>query len=94
MLGHRKIDATSELYAPFDPAYMAEAVTEIEAIIGEIVARFTSLTPSGGHSAERAEKAAECCGKEMVGVARIELATSAMSTRADTPNLLMFSDFC
>ena len=44
MLGRRKIHATSELYAPFDPAYMAEAVTEIEAIIGEIVARFTPLT--------------------------------------------------
>lgn len=36
MLGHRKIDSTSELYAPFDPGYMAEAVAEIEAIIDEL----------------------------------------------------------
>lgn len=36
MLGHRKIDATSELYAPFDPGYVAEAMAEIETIIGEI----------------------------------------------------------
>ena len=36
MLGHRPIDSTSELYAPFDPAYLTEAVSAIEAIIDEI----------------------------------------------------------
>ena len=36
MLGHRPIDSTSELYAPFDPSFLAEAVTAIEGIIDEI----------------------------------------------------------
>jgi hypothetical protein len=30
------MDSTTEIYAPFDPAYLAGAVGEIEAIIDEI----------------------------------------------------------
>lgn len=41
MLGHRKIESTSELYAPFDPDYLAGAVAAIESIIDEI----ENLTP-------------------------------------------------
>jgi integrase len=41
MLGHRRMDSTTEIYAPFDPAYLAGAVTAIETIIDEIEA----LTP-------------------------------------------------
>jgi hypothetical protein len=36
MLGHRKMDSTTEIYAPFDPDYLGNAVTAIESIIGEI----------------------------------------------------------
>lgn len=36
MLGHRKLDSTSELYAPFDPDYLAGAKRAIEALIDEL----------------------------------------------------------
>lgn len=36
MLGHRRIDSVSELYAPFDPSYCASILAEIEALIEEI----------------------------------------------------------
>jgi len=36
MLGHRVIESVSELYAPFDPAYCANAKAAIEAICDEI----------------------------------------------------------
>lgn len=35
-LGHDKFDNTSDIYAPFDPNYLAAARKEIEAIISEI----------------------------------------------------------
>lgn len=35
-MGHRKIKATTELYAPFQPEYLAAATTAIEGIIDEI----------------------------------------------------------
>jgi len=35
-LGHRVFDATSDIYAPFDPHYLALAKAQIEAIIDEI----------------------------------------------------------
>lgn len=35
-LGHAKFAATSDIYAPFDPDYLAAAKVEIEAIIDEI----------------------------------------------------------
>ena len=41
MLGHRVIDPTTELHAPFDPAFLATVTGHIEAIIDEIGA----LTP-------------------------------------------------
>lgn len=36
MLGHRVIENMSELYAPFDPSYCANAKAEISAICDEI----------------------------------------------------------
>jgi hypothetical protein len=36
MLGHRPLDSVSEIYAPFDPAYCANAKAAIETIIDEI----------------------------------------------------------
>jgi hypothetical protein len=38
-LGHRKLDSVTDLYAYFDPAYLASATRAIEAIIDEIEAR-------------------------------------------------------
>lgn len=38
-LGHRRLDSTSDLYAAFDPAYLAQATAALEAIIDEIEAR-------------------------------------------------------
>lgn len=35
-MGHRVIDSTTELYAPFDPHYLIDARTAIEAIIEEV----------------------------------------------------------
>lgn len=35
-LGHARFDATSDIYAPFDPDYLATAKAEIERIIDEI----------------------------------------------------------
>jgi hypothetical protein len=40
-LGHRKFDSTSDIYAPFDPSYCANAKRSIEGIVEEIEA----LTP-------------------------------------------------
>lgn len=45
MLGHRKIDSVSELYAPFDPNYCVGAKVAIEAIIDEI----ESAVPNAFH---------------------------------------------
>jgi integrase len=42
MLGHRRMDSTTEIYAPFDPSYLGGAVAAIEDIIGEI----TALVPN------------------------------------------------
>ena len=38
LLGHRQIKATTDIYAPFKPEYLANATREIEAIIDEIEA--------------------------------------------------------
>lgn len=38
-LGHRRMDSVTDLYAAFDPAYLREATTALEAIIDEIEAR-------------------------------------------------------
>lgn len=38
-LGHRRIDSVSELYAPFSPDYLQDALAGIEAIIDEIEIR-------------------------------------------------------
>jgi integrase len=38
-LGHRKFDAVSDLYAPFQPTYLKRATAEIETLIGEIEKR-------------------------------------------------------
>jgi hypothetical protein len=38
-LGHRKLDSVTDLYAAFDPDYLANATRAIEAIIDEIEAR-------------------------------------------------------
>lgn len=38
-LGHTKFDNTSDIYAPFETTYLANAKREIEAIIDEIEAR-------------------------------------------------------
>ena len=45
MLGHDKFDQTSDIYAPFDPDYLAAAKAEVERIIGEI----ESLAPGAFH---------------------------------------------
>lgn len=45
VLGHDKFDATSDIYAPFDPTYLAAAKAEIERIIDEIEA----LAPGAFH---------------------------------------------
>jgi len=37
-LGHRKLDSVSELYAPFKPDYLKDALTAIEAVIDDIEA--------------------------------------------------------
>ena len=44
-LGHRRIDSVSELYAPFQPGYLAEATAAIESIIDEI----ETLAPGAWH---------------------------------------------
>lgn len=44
-LGHRKFDSTSDIYAPFDPTYCANARQAIEAIIDEI----EKLAPGAFH---------------------------------------------
>lgn len=36
MLGHRKLDSTSELYAPFDPDYLVGAKQAIEGLIDDL----------------------------------------------------------
>lgn len=36
MLGHARFDQTSDIYAPFDPTYLAAAKAELERIIDEI----------------------------------------------------------
>ena len=36
LLGHRKIDSVTDLYAAFDPAYLADATRALEALIDEI----------------------------------------------------------
>lgn len=41
-LGHKKFDAVSDIYAPFDPAYLSAARKAIEDIIDEV----TALVPS------------------------------------------------
>lgn len=38
MLGHRRLDSVSDLYAPFDPDYLAGARAAIETIIDEVEA--------------------------------------------------------
>ncbi|NIJ32445.1 hypothetical protein [Sphingomonas oligoaromativorans] len=38
-LGHRRFGSVSELYAPFSPDYLANALSAIEAIIDEIESR-------------------------------------------------------
>lgn len=45
LLGHDKFDQTSDIYAPFDPTYLAAARAEIERIIDEIEA----LAPGAFH---------------------------------------------
>jgi integrase len=53
-LGHRKFDATSDIYAPFDPDYLSKAKAEIEAIISELEslapgAFYRDFTAQGGN---------------------------------------------
>lgn len=55
-LGHRRFDATSDIYAPFDPNYLRNARAEIEAIIDELEALapgafYRDLTAQGGNVA-------------------------------------------
>ena len=55
-LGHRNIDAVTELYAPFDPAYLRNVKAIIEGIIDEIEALapgafYRDLTAQGGNVA-------------------------------------------
>lgn len=55
-LGHRTIDAVTELYAPFDPAYLRNVKGIIEAIIDEVEALapgafYRDLTAKGGNVA-------------------------------------------
>ena len=52
-LGHAKFDATSDIYAPFDPNYLSAARKEIEAIIDEIEA----LVPGAFHRTDSGEVA-------------------------------------
>ena len=93
MLGHRVIGSVSELYAPFDPSYCANAKAAISAICDEIwqavpnafYRNFTAQScPVGDH---RNRKNVKLQGVKMVGVARIELATPAMSTQCSTTEL-------
>lgn len=53
-LGHRRFEATSDIYAPFDPTYLSRAKSEIEAIIDELEARvpgafYRADTANGGN---------------------------------------------
>lgn len=55
-LGHRVFDETSDIYAPFNPNYLAHAKAEIEAIIDELEmlapgAFYRDLTATGGNVA-------------------------------------------
>jgi len=55
-LGHRRFDATSDIYAPFDPTYLSNAKAEIEVIIDELEALapgafYRDLTAQGGNVA-------------------------------------------
>ncbi|EQA97322.1 hypothetical protein L286_23645 [Sphingobium sp. HDIP04] len=52
-LGHAKFDATSDIYAPFDPDYLAAGRAEIERIIDEII----SLAPRAFHRSSTGEGA-------------------------------------
>ena len=54
MLGHRRIDSVSELYAPFNPGYLGGILAELEAMIEEIEALapgafYRSFTAQGGN---------------------------------------------
>lgn len=53
LLGHARFDRTSDIYAPFDPSYLAKARAEIEAIIGEV----ESLAPRAFHRTNTGEGA-------------------------------------
>ncbi|API60970.1 hypothetical protein BSL82_05900 [Tardibacter chloracetimidivorans] len=51
-LGHRRIESTSELYAPFQPDYLPDARRAIETIIDEIEA----VVPGAFHRSDTGEK--------------------------------------
>ena len=100
-LGHRRIDSVSELYAPFSPDFLKEALAEVEAIIDEIESRApgafhrtnTGLTNNVVRitpihpGIEKPRRTRSPPGFSMVGVSRIELATPAMSTQCSTTEL-------
>lgn len=53
LLGHDRFDQTSDIYAPFDPSYLAAAKAEIERIIDEIEV----LAPGSFHRANTGDGA-------------------------------------
>ena len=94
MLGNRPSTRPAELYAPFDPSFWPMPVPRSRALFDEIetaapgaLRRTCAEDGVDGHSDGEAEKMDKIRGGKMVGVARIELATPAMSTQCSTTEL-------